>query len=89
MLTSVAHTIVPAGVLFPESVVQSGIFSVLAAFVAINTVMYSALAVAKMMPKVYPSSWVGGRSRRSQNRSIFPDFATDMPTTAPSGLPRP
>ncbi|QTE28519.1 hypothetical protein [Pengzhenrongella sicca] len=63
---------VPAGVLFPESVVHSGLFGVLAAFVAINTLMYSALAVAKMLPKVYPGSWIGDRGRRAQTRSIHP-----------------
>lgn len=67
----------PAGLLLPEAVLRSTPVTVLAAFVAINTVMYGALAVAKMLPKVYPSSWVGGRNRRRQNRSIHPD-ATDL-----------
>ena len=64
--------LLPAGILFPESVVQSGPFQVLAAVVAINTVMYGALAVAKMLPKVHPPTWFGGRNRRTQNRSIHP-----------------
>lgn len=62
-----------AGILLPESVLSSGPFTVLAAFVAINTVMYAALAMAKVLPKVYPSSWFGGRNRRLQNRGIVPD----------------
>ena len=37
----------PAGFLLPESTLQSDAFAVLAAFVAINTLMYVALAVAK------------------------------------------
>lgn len=63
----------PTGMVFPEAVVHSAPFSVLAAFVAINTVMYGALALAKMLPKVYPSSLVRGRNRRAQNRSIHPE----------------
>jgi hypothetical protein len=62
----------PTGMVFPEAVVHSAPFSVLAAFVAINTVMYGVLALAKMLPKVYPSSLVRGRNRRAQNRSIDP-----------------
>jgi len=80
VLTFVAHTIMPAGVLFPASLVQSATFSVLSALVAINTVMYGALAVAKMLPKVYPSNWVSGRSRRGQSRSIYPEPVDDAPT---------
>ncbi len=72
---SVLAVAVGTGVLLPESVLSSGPFTVLAAFVAINTVMYAALAVAKMLAKVYPSSWFGGRNRRSQNRGIVPDAA--------------
>lgn len=65
--------VVVQGILLPESVLDSEVFGVLAAFVALNTVMYVALAVAKMLPKVYVSDWVGGRGRRSQTRSIYPE----------------
>lgn len=65
----------PAGVLLPSSVLESGPFAVLLAFVAINTVMYGALAIVKVLPKVYPSGWLVGRNRRAQNRSIHPDQA--------------
>jgi len=57
----------------PESVLQSGWFAVLAAFVAINTVMYVVLATATMLPKVYVSDWFTSRDRRTLNRSIHPD----------------
>ena len=57
----------------PESVLHSGWFAVLAAFVAINTVMYVVLATATMLPKVYVSDWFTSRDRRIQNRSIHPD----------------
>lgn len=61
------------GILLPESFLRSEGFAILAAFVAINTVMYVALAIAKMLPKVYVSDWVDHRDRRGESRSIFPD----------------
>lgn len=63
------------GLLLPESVLASDLFAVLAAFVAINTVMYVVLAIAKMLPKVYLGDFVNGRNRRSETRSIYPDAA--------------
>ena len=45
----------------------------LAAFVAINTIVYVTLAVAKILPKVYFSDWIGPRNRRAETRSIHPD----------------
>lgn len=62
----------PTGVVFPESTLHSDAFAVLAAFVAINTVMYVALAVSKMLPKIYLSDWIRKTNRRSQTRSIHP-----------------
>lgn len=64
---------VPAGIVFPETLLHSDLFAVLAAFVAINTLMYIALAAAKVMPKVYITDWIRQRNRRSQTRSIHPD----------------
>ncbi len=64
---------VPLGILLPRATLESQTFAILAAFVAINTVMYSALAIAKMLPKVYLSDWVKRGQRRSQTRSIHPD----------------
>jgi hypothetical protein len=60
----------------PEWVLHSDWFSVLAAFVAINTVMYTALAIAKVLPKIYVADWFTSRDRRGQNRSIFPSHAS-------------
>ena len=65
--------ILPQGILLPESVLDSEVFGVLAAFVALNTVMYVVLAVAKILPKIYLSDYLGGRGRRSQTRSIYPE----------------
>jgi hypothetical protein len=64
---------VPAGILFPESLLHSQWFAVLATFVAINTVMYAALALAKILPKLHPSDWIRTRNERSETRSIHPD----------------
>jgi hypothetical protein len=66
-------SLIPYGILFPQSVLSSGFFAVLSAFVAINTVMYVALAVAKALPKLYLNDWVNRRNTRSQTRSIHPD----------------
>ena len=63
----------PTGILFPESLLHSQWFAVLATFVAINTVMYAALALAKILPKVHPSDWIRTRNERSETRSIHPD----------------
>ncbi len=59
--------------LLPESALHSGWFAVLAAFVAINTVMYVVLATATMLPKVHVADWFTSRDRREQNRSIHPE----------------
>ncbi|KQO04137.1 hypothetical protein ASF21_03555 [Arthrobacter sp. Leaf234] len=59
--------------LLPETVLHSGLFAVLAAFVAINTVIYASLALANVLPKIYPSDWVTNRNRRTETRSIYPE----------------
>jgi hypothetical protein len=59
--------------LLHNSIVTSEWFAVLAAFVAINTVMYGALAVVKTLPRIYPTDWILPRARRSESRSIYPD----------------
>jgi len=64
---------VTAGLLLPESVLQTPWFSVLATFVAINTLMYVSLAVAKLLPRIHPGDWAHGRERRRETRSIHPD----------------
>ena len=40
-----------AGILLPSSVLQSGWFQALAAFVAFNTIIYAALSLAKLIPR--------------------------------------
>jgi hypothetical protein len=68
----------PQGILLPESFLRSHGFAVLAAFVAINTVMYVALSVAKMLPKVYVTDWFTSRDRRRETRSIHPHRGPDI-----------
>jgi hypothetical protein len=59
--------------LLPSSLLHSEWFAILAAFVAINTVMYCALAVVKTLPRIYPTDWVRPRKPRAESRSIHPD----------------
>jgi len=66
-------TVVPMGVLLPDSILHNDFIAVLAAFVAINTIVYVTLAVAKILPKVYFRDWIDTRNRRSETRSIDPD----------------
>lgn len=63
---------VPAGILLPETFLQSEFFQVLATFVAINTLMYVTLAIAKMLPRVHPGDLVNRRNRRREPRGITP-----------------
>ena len=55
------------------SMLRSEAFAVATAFVAINTVLYTALAIAKMLPKVYVSDWRSRRHESAETRSIHPD----------------
>jgi hypothetical protein len=62
-----------AGIVLPESIMQTEWFAVLSLFVAVNTVLYLTLAILKLLPKVYLSDWVSQRNRRAETRSIYPD----------------
>jgi hypothetical protein len=42
---------IPLGIVLPSSVLQSGWFQTLALFVAINTLIYAALALGKLVPR--------------------------------------
>jgi hypothetical protein len=63
------------GAVFSEALLHTQLFAVLAAFVAINTVMYCALTIAKVLPKVYVSDWFTSSNRRTESRSIHPEGA--------------
>lgn len=68
--------VMPFGILFPEALVRSHPFAILAAFVAINTVVYVALSVAKALPKIYLTDYLPRRYHRAETRSIHPDAGT-------------
>lgn len=61
----------PAGILLPETFLQSEFFQVLATFVAINTLMYVTLAIAKMLPRVYVTDLIRRRNTRREPRGII------------------
>lgn len=64
------------GVLLPQEAVHSRTFVLLAGFVAINTVMYVALSIAKTVPRVHPRDWLPRRYHRAETRSIHPDASS-------------
>jgi hypothetical protein len=64
---------VSAGLLFPQSLLDSEWFAVLATFVAINTIMYAALAAAKVLPWTHRAGLLQPRGERGETRSIHPD----------------
>lgn len=70
-----------SGFLLPEAVLHSHLFAVLAAFVAVNTVIYGALALEKLLPKLYAADWVRRRTQRAESRSIYPDGLPLIPAT--------
>ena len=51
------------------------ILNVLAAFVAINTLMYVCLAILKMLPRIHLPKALQRPYSRSETRSIFPKKA--------------
>lgn len=59
--------------MIPESVLTTEWFAVLAAFVAINTAIYAALAIGKTLPKIYVNDYLPANYHRSETRSIYPD----------------
>jgi len=81
-MLSTLHPDAVQGILLPESVMHSPLFAVLAAFVAVNTVMYGALSLAKILPKVYLVDWLSAPNRRGETRSIHP-----APTAGPAPGP--
>jgi NhaP-type Na+/H+ or K+/H+ antiporter len=72
-VVTVATAVLPMGVLLPDSILRNELIAVLAAFVAINTIVYVTLAVAKMLPKLYIRDYLSSRNRRAETRSIDPD----------------
>ena len=63
------------GVILPESTLQSHWFVVLTGFVAVNTLVYVTLSIAKSLPRLYPRDFLPRRHARRETRSIYPDAA--------------
>lgn len=61
------------GLLLPESTLDQQWFRVLAAFVAVNTLVYVTLSIARSLPRFYLSDWLPRRHFRAETRSIHPD----------------
>lgn len=72
-MTDQAPQLLAHGLVFSQDVLYSQWFAVLAAFVAINTVMYVALAIAKALPRLHLQDYLPRRYERAQTRSIHPD----------------
>jgi hypothetical protein len=75
-MATVTPVVTPWGILLPEDLLRHDVVAVLAAFVAINTIVYVTLAVAKVLPKVHVTELLSHRNRRSETRSIHPDGPT-------------
>jgi hypothetical protein len=65
--------ILHAGILLPESFLQSRFSVILATLVALNTVVYAALSVIHVLPKWIRPGWFQTKHHRRITRSIYPD----------------
>lgn len=63
------------GILFEQSLLSEPWFTVFATFVAINTLGYVAITVAKVLP-LPKFARRSGRNRRAETRGIVPDDLT-------------
>lgn len=59
----------------PHTWLTSPWYATLTAFVAINTLVYVALSLCKILPRLHPTTWFrpNGANRRRETRSIYPD----------------
>ena len=71
--------LVVQGILLPDGTLRTTWFAVLATFVALNTVMYAALPLAKILPQVYPRDWLPRHYVRAQTRGIYPEGHPEGP----------
>ena len=58
---------------FTPATLQTTWFSVLASFVAINTMIYATVSFISVLPRLYPTEWLSSRNTRTETRSIYPD----------------
>lgn len=69
---------IPTSAVFPSSWLTSTWYGTLTAFVAVNTLVYVALSISKILPRVHPTTWFrrqNGASQRRETRSIYPEAA--------------
>lgn len=69
MISELIHT----GILLPESFLKTDFFFVLSTIVALNTTIYAALSIAKVLPKWFNPQWTRRGRARAETRSIYPD----------------
>ena len=70
--TALAAGAFRGGILLEQSVLSSTWFTVFATFVAINTLGYVAITIAKVLP-LPRLRRRNGRNRRAETRGIFPE----------------
>ena len=78
---------IPTSAVFPSSWLTSTWYGTLTAFVAVNTLVYVALSISKILPRVHPTTWFrrqNGASQRRETRSIYPDAAESGELTTAS-----
>ncbi len=64
-----------SGILFPSEFLASTWYATLTAFVAVNTLIYVVLSLAKIAPPQHPWQWIyhlRHPKRRREDRSIHP-----------------
>jgi hypothetical protein len=69
----VSLLLAPLSILLPESTLDEPWFVVLAGFVAVNTIVYVTLSIAKSLPRIYLQDLLPRRRMRRETRSIYPD----------------
>lgn len=86
-MSAIDPTVVRSGLILPQSILQSDLFAIFAAFVAINTVIYVVLAVLKILPRPHITDLLQWRNRRGETRSIYPDEPVTVAPSAASAVP--
>ena len=62
-----------AGIFFSGSVLHSRFYYILLAVVLLNTTIFAAIAITKILPKRFKFAWFRRGRVRSKTRSIYPD----------------
>ena len=69
--------------LLPEAWLHGRVFVLASTFVAINTLIYLALALVKLMPVVVPARWLPHHYHRAESRAV--GAGDGAATTDPAG----